>query len=156
LNLSVIAVGKKMPDWINHGVEEYKKRFSAGYSFSIKEVNAVKRGQSKTVSQIKIAEATNISKAVPAHSQIIALDEKGTQKNTREFAEMIRHYNEEGQDLCFIIGGADGLDASLINESREVLALSRMTLPHSIARLVLSEQLYRAVSILNNHPYHRD
>ena len=115
----------------------------------------IQRHDSLEVAVRKEIEAERIRAAIPHNSLIIAMDERGKDLTTEQFAQKVRAWRDAGESLCFIIGGADGLDPQLKSEARMMLRLSSMTLPHAMARVMLAEQIYRAFSILTNHPYHR-
>lgn len=145
-----------MPDWINTGVGEYTRRLPPEYRLKIIEVQPAKRARSQTLESLLADEAERIRAAVPKDSRIIVLDEQGKPFTTLDFSGRIKDWRQMGQSVTFITGGADGIDPSLKNAAHEILSLSKLTLPHSLARLLFVEQYYRAWSILNNHPYHRE
>jgi 23S rRNA (pseudouridine1915-N3)-methyltransferase len=120
------------------------------------EIKPEKRAAGSSTSRIQKIEAGRITSALPEQAMLIALDERGKQFTTAELAEYLSRWMREGMHPCFVIGGADGLDASLKVRADLLLGLSRLTLPHGFARVVLAEQLYRAVSMLKGHPYHRE
>ncbi|MDX1519189.1 MAG: 23S rRNA (pseudouridine(1915)-N(3))-methyltransferase RlmH [Gammaproteobacteria bacterium] len=156
MKINLIAVGRKLPAWINSGYEEYAKRLTGECDLKLLEIAAVKRSNSVSPAKIKSIEAERIRKQIPAGSYVIALDENGKSCTTRALSEKFSGWLADGRNVTFIIGGADGLDDSLIEQSDEVLSLSELTLPHGLARILVAEQLYRAFSILKNHPYHRE
>lgn len=156
MHITIIAVGKKMPDWVNCGVDEYLKRLSANLKVTIKEVSANKRNKSTTVEKSQLIEAENINAAIAKGTHIIALDEHGKQYTTMDFSSKLDRWMSEGMDLSLVIGGADGLHPSILSQANETWSLSRLTLPHAMVRIFLVEQLYRGWSILNKHPYHRN
>jgi len=106
--------------------------------------------------QDKAAEAVRLRAALPAGARLVALDERGKTLTTATLAKQLARWREGGRDVAFVIGGADGLEAGLLKEAELVLSLSALTLPHALARVLLAEQLYRAWTILQNHPYHRE
>ncbi|MEY4592907.1 MAG: hypothetical protein RIR18_1802 [Pseudomonadota bacterium] len=119
------------------------------------EVKPETRG-SKTREQLMAAEKARIRAALPSGVRLIALDERGSDLTTKKLAERLEVWMQEGGDVAFLIGGADGLDPELKAEAAEMIRLSSLTLPHGMAKLILCEQLYRAASVLKNHPYHRE
>ncbi|MBL8496291.1 23S rRNA (pseudouridine(1915)-N(3))-methyltransferase RlmH [Nitrosomonas sp. JL21] len=151
----ILAVGNKMPDWIKVGYLEYIKRLPREISVHLLEIKPEKRISGKQTEQLLSAESQRIRAVLPLHCRIIVLDEHGEQYPTIKFADEIKRWTIEGNDLVFIIGGADGLHAEIKRMASDRIALSKMTLPHGLVRVLLAEQLYRAVSILNGHPYHR-
>lgn len=152
----ILSVGHKMPAWITAGFDEYVKRMPREARIELLEVRPEPRSSGKTVTQIMAAEAQRILSMLPQNCLCIALDEHGRQPTTRQLADQMRDWMQEGRDVAFIIGGADGLHESVKRASRQLLALSTLTLPHAFVRLLLAEQLYRAHSLLHNHPYHRE
>lgn len=122
----------------------------------LREIRPEKRDSGKSMSQIQEAEAARINAAMPPNCFRVILDERGEQFSTMEFANVIERWMQEGRDAAFIIGGADGTHPDLRVKSDKVLSMSKMTLPHGLARVMLAEQIYRAVSVINHHPYHRE
>jgi 23S rRNA (pseudouridine1915-N3)-methyltransferase len=156
MKLLIIAVGHKMPEWITTGFNEYAKRMPRETRIDLVEIRPEPRTTGKTTAQIMEAEAQRILAALPAGCMRIALDEHGANLTTRQLADRMAQWMGEGRDVAFIIGGADGLHESVKSGAQQLLALSAMTLPHAMARVLLAEQLYRAYSLLHNHPYHRE
>ncbi|MDQ3186863.1 MAG: 23S rRNA (pseudouridine(1915)-N(3))-methyltransferase RlmH [Pseudomonadota bacterium] len=150
----IFAVGNKMPEWVEAGFKEYAKRMPHEAAIELLELRPEKRG-GKKMEQLVAAEGARILAAIPPKCRIVAMDERGRQWTTAKLADSITGWMKNGGDTAFIVGGADGLDASIKNSADEVLALSALTLPHGLARILLAEQLYRAVSLINRHPYHR-
>ena len=126
-----------------------------GASIELLEIKPEKRGTGKKREQLLAAEGIRIRAALPARCRLVALDERGKQWTTAQFADSITGWMKDGGDTVFVIGGADGLDVNIKNSADEILALSTLTLPHGLARILLAEQLYRAVSLIKGHPYHR-
>jgi 23S rRNA (pseudouridine1915-N3)-methyltransferase len=156
MKLLIVSVGNKMPDWITTGFNEYAKRMPREAKIELMEIRPEPRSTGKTVQQIMAAEAQRITAVLPQGCLRIAMDEHGAQPTTRQLAEQMQGWMREGCDVAFIIGGADGLDISVKQSSQQLMALSALTLPHAIARVLLAEQLYRAYSMMHNHPYHRE
>ena len=144
-----------MPDWIREGYMEYCQRMPKEAELLLVEIKPEKRVGSKNTRQLLQAESERIQTVLPSGCYIIVLDESGKQVTTMKLAEMMDRWMGFGQDVAFIIGGADGLHQDIKQMAHEKLALSAMTLPHGLARVLLAEQLYRAFSINRNHPYHR-
>ena len=155
MRLVIAAVGHKMPDWVAAGCSEYIKRMPRELPLSVVEIKPEPRG-SKTREQLTAAEKSRITQAIAGCGRIIALDERGQDLTTQQLAQRLEHWMREGGDTAFLIGGADGLDPELKDSADEMIRLSSLTLPHAMARLVLCEQLYRAISVIRNHPYHRE
>jgi 23S rRNA (pseudouridine1915-N3)-methyltransferase len=156
MKLIIVSAGHKMPDWITAGFNEYAKRMPREMKIELMEIKPEPRTTGKTVAQIMAAEAQRILAVLPQNCLRIALDEHGAQLTTRQIAEQMQDWMRAGCDVAFIIGGADGLHVSVKQAAQQLLALSALTLPHGIVRVLLAEQLYRAHSLLHNHPYHRE
>lgn len=152
----ILAVGQKMPDWVNEAVENYRKRMPPNAPLTLTEIRAEKRTGGKTVEQIKALERDRILSGLSAQSILWVLDEHGEQLTTLALTEKLRTAEQNAHSLCFIIGGADGLHDDIKIKAGQLIALSKLTLPHGLARVLLTEQLYRAMSILQHHPYHRE
>jgi len=155
MRLGILAVGHKLPDWVAQGCAEYIKRMPRELPLLVTEIKPEPRG-SKTREQLLAAEKTRLQAALQGFSRIVVLDERGTDLTTLKLAQRLEDWMREGGDTAFIIGGADGIDESLKQQASEMIRLSSLTLPHAMARLVLCEQLYRALSVVRNHPYHRE
>ena len=156
MKLFVVAVGHKMPDWITTGFKEYAKRMPREATIELIEIKPEPRSTGKNVAQIRAAEAQRILAALPQDARRIALDEHGAPLSTKQMSQQMQSWMGSGNDVAFIIGGADGLHESIKSTAQQLLALSAMTLPHGLVRVMLAEQLYRALSLLHNHPYHRE
>ena len=155
MQVTVIAVGHRMPAWIENGFSEYARRMPPEWHFGIRELKPVERAGNKTAETIMASEAAKIRTAIPKNARIIALDEHGKDLTNVQMATHMKNWLQDGRDIVFIIGGADGLDATLKKQADMLVRLSSLTLPHGMVRILLTEQLYRASTILQNHPYHR-
>ncbi|MBL8501141.1 MAG: 23S rRNA (pseudouridine(1915)-N(3))-methyltransferase RlmH [Nitrosomonas sp.] len=151
----ILTVGNKMPDWVEAGYTEYAKRLSHEINVNLIEIKPEKRGGGKPLEQLLQAEAQRIRAVLPPNCHIVALDERGQQWTTVQFADVINTWMAAGEAIAFVIGGADGLHGDIKRTAHELMALSKFTLPHGLVRVLLAEQIYRAVSINKNHPYHR-
>lgn len=156
MKLVIVAVGHKMDAWVNAGFAEYAKRMPREARIELVEIKPEPRNSGKSTSQIMAAEAQRIVAAVPDDALRIVLDERAPQLATRQMAQQMQMWMGSGRDVAFIIGGADGLHEPVKNSAQQMLSLSAMTLPHGLVRVILAEQLYRAHSLLHNHPYHRE
>jgi len=156
MKLLIVSVGNKMPDWIKAGFNEYTRRMPREARIELLEIKPEPRTTGKTTAQIMAAEARRILAALPQNCSRIALDERGIQPTTGQLAAQMQDWMREGRDVAFIIGGADGLHESVKQAAQQLLALSALTLPHAFVRVLLAEQLYRAYSLMHNHPYHRE
>jgi len=155
MKLAILAVGHRQPAWVDVGCAEYLKRMPREAVASVVEIKPETRG-SKTREQLLAAERNRIEDALPASCRLVVLDEKGDDLTTMKLAQRLEHWMQDGRDIALLIGGADGIDEALKARAAEKIRLSSLTLPHGMARLLLCEQLYRAVSVLKNHPYHRE
>jgi len=155
MKLGILAVGHKPPDWVAKGCSEYIKRMPKEMPLSIFEIKPEIRG-SKTRDELLATEKTRLQSAKRGFVRTIVLDERGEDWTTLKLAQRLESWMMEGGNTAFIIGSADGLDQQLKERANAQIRLSSFTLPHAIARLVLCEQLYRAASIIKNHPYHRE
>ena len=156
MKLYLIAVGHKMPGWINAGVDDYARRMTADLPLLLTEIKPGHRVAGEDGARARQIEAERILAALPSGCVPVVLDERGAQVTTRELATWLQGWMAEGVSPAFVIGGADGLDDSVKAQAGKLLGLSKLTLPHALARVMLTEQLYRAVCIIKGHPYHRD
>jgi 23S rRNA (pseudouridine1915-N3)-methyltransferase len=154
MRVRVIAVGTRMPAWVRTACDEYLKRLSGTLPVTLTEIEPAQRTGSRAAAAIA-QEGVRLLAALRPGEHVVALDERGRGLTTQELAAWLGERMQHGADLVFVLGGADGLAADVLDRSNLRLSLSRLTLPHALARVVLIEQLYRAHSILGNHPYHR-
>jgi len=155
MRLRVIAVGTRPPAWVRTATEEYLQRL-APLSAALTEIPPGTRSTRGTSHQAIAAEGKRLLGALKAGEHVTTLDERGRELSTRELAAWLGQRMQDGRDLAFLIGGPDGFATEVLARSDFTLSLSRLTLPHALVRVLLVEQLYRAHSILGNHPYHRD
>jgi 23S rRNA (pseudouridine1915-N3)-methyltransferase len=156
LKLIIAAVGTRMPNWVEVGYGDFAKRLPRECPMELIEVKAEPRSTGKTPAAMMTAEAERLRAALPHRRRLVVLDEHGDDLTTRMLAERIQKWMRQGDDVAFVIGGPDGLDPAFKAEAHEKVRLSSLTLPHAMVRILLSEALYRAWSLLNNHPYHRE
>ena len=158
MKLRIVAVGTKMPAWINAGFAEYAQRMPREARIELTEIKPAARAGSgaKSTQQWLGVEAERIGAALPVRGHTVVLDERGKAVTTAELARRIERWKQDGGDVVFIIGGADGTARALQQQASLLLSLSPLTLPHGLCRVLLAEQLYRAVSLLAGHPYHRE
>jgi 23S rRNA (pseudouridine1915-N3)-methyltransferase len=156
----VCAVGHRMPTWVDAAFGDYVRRLPRELPVDLIEVRPpprpLKRASAAQIARSMAAEAGRIRAALPAGCTVVALDEKGKSFTSLEFARRLERWRREARDVAFVIGGADGLDPELKRRASLLLSLSSLTLPHRLVRVLLAEQLYRGVSLLHNHPYHRE
>jgi 23S rRNA (pseudouridine1915-N3)-methyltransferase len=155
LKLRIISVGHKMPAWVETACADYTKRMPRELQIEIIEIKPEKRAAGNSTENIQLAEAKRILEAV-GKDYIIACDERGQEITTLELAEKLKSWQTLGRDVSIVIGGADGLHASLKQRADWLFGLSKLTLPHAFVRVLLCEQLYRAHSVNLGHPYHRE
>ncbi len=155
MQLIIAAVGHKMPAWIEAGFAEYAKRMPAECRLHLKEIKPVDRSGGRTAETVMAQERSRIEAAIPKGARIVALDERGKDITTVQLAKYLTEWQQDGRDVTFVVGGADGLDGQFKAGADMLLRISSLTLPHGMVRVLLAEQLYRAWSITQNHPYHR-
>jgi 23S rRNA (pseudouridine1915-N3)-methyltransferase len=155
MKLSIIALGHKMPDWVQRGFDEYAKRMPPEARIELIELKPEDRS-SKTTAKVLELEALRIETAVPRQAVRMVLDERGAPLSTAQLADWMKSWMNQGESPCFIIGSADGLAPAIKQSAKQLVALSGCTLPHGMVRVLLAEQLYRAWSLMQNHPYHRE
>ena len=160
MKLHIFAIGHKPPAWVVAGFEDYARRMPREARIELTEIKPAPRsGRAQSVvsiSRLLGAEKSRFLAALPSGCVRIALDERGKQLTTADLARKLTAWMQEGRDVAFMIGSADGLDRELKTSSDLLLGLSAMTLPHAMVRVMLAEQLYRATSMIQNHPYHRE
>ncbi|MDH5858906.1 23S rRNA (pseudouridine(1915)-N(3))-methyltransferase RlmH [Lampropedia aestuarii] len=154
--LIIAAVGQKVPAWAQEGYDDYAKRFPADMRLELRAVKTEPRTGGKTAEQMMAAEAQRLQAQFPPQAHIVVLDERGQQGTTLQLSQRLKGWRDLGRDVVFVIGGPDGLLPALRESGHERMRLSDLTLPHAMVRVLLAEQLYRAWSLLNNHPYHRE
>lgn len=144
-----------MPSWITAGYQEYAKRLPHECRLELIELPASKRLKNYPIEKIQAEEGERLLSAVPKNCKIIALDEKGTLWNTPQLSKKLTEWQHDGDDRALLIGGADGLASECKKAANQLWSLSPLTLPHGLVRVIVAEQLYRAWSIQQQHPYHR-
>jgi 23S rRNA (pseudouridine1915-N3)-methyltransferase len=155
MRIRLIAVGQRLQPWVEAGCDEYVKRLPREWNFEIVALKAAVRTEVKPAAAAMRTEAKAIDGAIAAGTRRVMLDERGEQVTTAQLAGRMTRWQQDGRDIALVIGGADGLTPELRKTADETLALSQLTLPHGLARLLLIEQLYRVASVLQGHPYHR-
>lgn len=155
MHIHLIAVGQKMPAWVDQACADFLKRLPRELQFNTTEVPLLKRGKNPDIQRIVRDESKKVLEAIPAGCRLVALDVKGSRISTEKLATTLDNWMQQGQDIAIVIGGPDGLSDELLQRADPALSLSDMTFPHPLVRIIIVEQLYRAWSILNHHPYHR-
>jgi 23S rRNA (pseudouridine1915-N3)-methyltransferase len=151
----LIAVGERAPDWVAAGFSEYQKRLSHWLPLELVEVAPGLRGKGRDAARAMSDEGVRVLAAVPRNPHVVSLDGRGKPYSSEQLAVRLEYWRQQGRDLAFLIGGPEGHAPEVIAAANESWSLGPLTLPHMLVRLVLAEQLYRAASLLANHPYHR-
>ena len=155
MNLLVAAVGQRMPGWVSEAWKEYARRMPPNLGLSLREISLEKRGKNADTRRLKATESQALYDAMPVRARIIVLDVQGQGWSTDQLAANLGDWMGEGRDVGFLIGGPDGISAEIMQKADNRWSLGPLTYPHPLVRVVLAEQLYRAWTITQNHPYHR-
>lgn len=155
MQIALIAVGTKMPDWVQNGYAEYAKRLPSECRLKLVELPAAVRSKSTDLVKAVREEGERMLKAIPKGSWVVALEVGGQLHSTESLAAALTRQMGSGRDVALLIGGADGLAPDCVRRADETWSLSRLTFPHPLVRVILAEQLYRAYSLTIHHPYHR-
>ena len=156
MHIRLLAVGDRQPSWVVSAFSEYAARLPRQWRFRLQEIPAAQRGKRDKQGAARTAECEKLLARIKSTEYVVLLDEKGSQFSSRELADHLDAWQSAGDDLAFIIGGPDGVSADVGKRAGLTWSLSRLTLPHGLARVVFAEQLYRAWSLTTGHPYHRD
>jgi len=155
MRIQMLAVGQKMPAWVNDGFETYAQRMPSDMPLELIELPMAKRVKNKSTDQYLEAEAQSILKKLGNNHHIVVLDVKGKNHTTESLASRLSYWQTVGKNIALIIGGPDGLSDKITSMAQEKWSLSNLTLPHPMVRVIISEAIYRAWTVTNNHPYHR-
>lgn len=155
MRVQIIAMGDRMPGWVQQGYNEYIKRIGAGINIDLVEISSEKRGKSSDVQRIMQKETERMRQNIPKGHYVIALDKEGKSWSTEDLADKIAAWQQDGTSISFLIGGPEGMTRELLEQADARISFSAMTFPHPVVRIILAEQLYRAYSILTHHPYHK-
>ena len=156
MQVQIVAVGNKMPTWVVEGTQEYLRRFPAEFTVKFTEITPIKRGKNVNLEKIKLSEGDKCLQAVDKGNKIIALEVLGKMWDTNKLAEQINHWKMDGRNVSLLIGGPEGLSNACRQAAEQLWSLSALTLPHPMVRVIVTEALYRAWSVTQNHPYHRE
>ena len=156
MHLTLYAVGNKMPSWVTEGFNEYSRRFPRDMSFNLVEISPGKRGKNADIARILEKEGEQLLAAIPKGNRIVTLEVEGKPWTTPVLAQQLERWQLDGRDVALLVGGPEGLSPACIQASEQKWSLSPLTLPHPMVRIVVAESLYRAWSVNNNHPYHRE
>ncbi len=151
----LIAVGERAPAWVAEGFGEYRKRLSRWLPLELVEVEPGLRGKGRDATRATSEEGARVLAALPRHAHVVALDAPGKAWTSPQLAQRLEHWRGLGCDVAFLIGGPEGHSADVLARADEQWSLGPLTLPHMLVRLLVAEQLYRAATLLANHPYHR-
>jgi 23S rRNA (pseudouridine1915-N3)-methyltransferase len=155
VHIHLIAVGNRMPAWVEQGYQEYAKRLPPECGLALHEIPAGKRGKNADIARLTRQEGEKMAAAIPKGARVVALEVGGRAWSTEQLSARLDSWMGEGRDVALLVGGPEGLEPGLSASADERWSLSPLTLPHPLVRIVLAEQLYRAWSILKGHPYHR-
>ena len=155
MHIRLLAVGERQPAWVDEAFRDYTGRYPPQWKFRLDVIATAKRSRSGDAQRAREAEGEQILGKISANEQMVLLDEKGQQPASRDLAERLSAWQADGRDLCFVIGGPDGVSQTCRGRADFVWSLSNLTLPHGLARVLFAEQMYRAWSLLTGHPYHR-
>lgn len=151
----LIAVGEGAPAWVAAGFAEYRKRLSHWLPFDLVEIAPGLRGKGRDAARATADEGSRVLAALPKNAWTVALDGRGKLHSSEQLARRLEHWRTQGRDLAFLIGGPEGHAPDVLASAQESWSLGPLTLPHMLVRLLVAEQLYRAATVLANHPYHR-
>ncbi|WP_221800097.1 23S rRNA (pseudouridine(1915)-N(3))-methyltransferase RlmH [Oceanobacter mangrovi] len=155
MKIRLLAVGQKMPAWVTTGYQEYAKRLPADCTLELVEIAPGHRSKSSSKEKAMQQEAEALQKALRPQELLLALDVKGKPWSTEQLAEELTQWRMDGHDVALIIGGPDGIHPQLLQQARKRWSLSNLTLPHPLVRVVVAEQIYRAWTLIQGHPYHK-
>ncbi|MGD8782786.1 MAG: 23S rRNA (pseudouridine(1915)-N(3))-methyltransferase RlmH [Thioalkalispiraceae bacterium] len=155
MRIQIIAIGDRMPGWVQQAFNEYIKRIGAGLTVELVEISPEKRGKASNLDRIMEKEAARMRQTIPRGNFVIALDKEGKLWSTEQLAENVAAWQQDGRNISILIGGPEGMHSDLLREADVCVSLSAMTFPHPVVRIILAEQLYRTYSILSHHPYHK-
>ncbi|HKK55095.1 23S rRNA (pseudouridine(1915)-N(3))-methyltransferase RlmH [Marinobacter sp.] len=155
MRLKLICVGQKMPDWVSRGFNDYVRRMPPELPIELTEIAMAHRGKNPDIDRLMKREGEAILTALGDRDRVLALEVGGRSWSTEKLASQLETWQQDGQDVCFLVGGPDGLDQACRQRADQLWSLSDLTLPHPLVRILLAEQLYRAWTVTRNHPYHR-
>ena len=156
MHVRLFAVGDRQPGWVDAAFDEYARRLPGQWQFRAETIATAQRGKKHTTEKARKVEGQKLVARLKPGDFVVALDEHGQQFSSRELGDKFESWQISGQDLVFLIGGPDGFDGDVLARANLRWSLSRLTLPHGLARIVMIEQIYRAWSLTTGHPYHRD
>ncbi len=155
MRIQLIAVGSRMPGWVDEGYQEYARRLPSECSLQLQEIPAGKRGKNADIVRLTRQEGEKMAAAIPKGARVVALEVKGKPWSTEQLSARMESWLGDGRDVALLVGGPEGIEPELSASADERWSLSPLTLPHPLVRIVVAEQIYRAWSLLKGHPYHR-
>jgi len=155
MRIHIHAIGTRPPSWVVEGYQEYSKRMPRNCQLELHELSLSKRSKNQTNDRARQQESERLLANIGKRNYIVALDERGDHWSTQQLADKLANWMQQGQDVSLLIGGPDGISQTVLEQASVCWSLSRLTLPHALVRIFLAEQLYRATSLLQNHPYHK-
>lgn len=155
MRIHLLAVGQRMPGWIESGYTEFAQRLPPECRLELKQIVPGDRGKGRDPERVMVVEGERLLSALPKSARVIALDEHGQAWSSVELSGQMQAWMQDGRDVALLVGGADGLAPAVKARAESLWSLSNLTLPHALVRVLVAEQVYRAWSILKNHPYHR-
>lgn len=156
MHIRLLAVGDRQPTWVDDAFENYSGRFPREWKFRIDSISTVRRSKNNKSQDARNTEGEQLLARIKLDQQVVLLDEKGSQFSSQKLAKCLADWQADGRDLCFVIGGPDGVSDACRQRADIQWSLSKLTLPHGLARVLFAEQMYRAWSLQNGHPYHRE
>lgn len=156
MHIRLLAVGDRQPAWVDDAFENYSARFPREWKFRIDSIATARRSRNNKSHDARNSEGEQLLARLKNDEQVVLLDEKGVQHSSQKLATHLSDWQADGRDLCFIIGGPDGVSDACRQRADRQWSLSKLTLPHGLARVLFAEQMYRAWSLQNGHPYHRE
>jgi 23S rRNA (pseudouridine1915-N3)-methyltransferase len=156
MRITLISIGKRMPTWVEQAYAEYTKRLPHDYRLELIEIDLAKRGKNADTKRLITREGEQMLQSIPNGDKVVALEVLGRQLTTPQLAEFLYQRHEQGQNISLLVGGPEGLAPACSARAEHKWSLAALTLPHPLVRVILAEQIYRAWSIIQGHPYHRE
>jgi len=156
MHIRLLAVGDRQPAWVDSAFETYARRLPRQWRFALEVVGTAARRKNQAADAAVADEGDRVLARIRPQEQVVVLDERGAEYSSTELAAALADWQADGRDLAFLIGGPDGVSAACMARADSCWSLSRLTLPHGLARVLFAEQIYRAWSLTTGHPYHRE
>jgi 23S rRNA (pseudouridine1915-N3)-methyltransferase len=155
MRLRLIAVGGRMPDWVQTAFDDYVRRLPRELRMELVEIPLAVRGKNADIARARQLEGERVLKALPDNMRTIALDERGAGWSSTDLADQLKRWQQDGRDVALLVGGPDGHAPEVLKRAEQKWSLSPLTLPHALVRVLIAEQIYRATTLIAGHPYHR-